>query len=218
MNIQMLFVGRKRPYYQMITSALGDEWRLFKATSEKRAGQIARTVDLDVAVIDGTSPRVNVSKVVETLRSIRPAVNLVVIVQGSPSRSPDPPGVQVLRAPFSREELLQAVRRVGLQKVEAGPFTLDMSSHILETPTRSVRLTPKETQLLALFLQNADKVLSRKEILRSIWETDYVGYVHTLYVHIRWLRSKIEPDPSHPQYIVTVRGVGYRFNPNGQGD
>ncbi len=218
MNIQMLFVGRKYPYYQMIEKALGKEWRLLKAISEKSAGQIAEAVALDVAVVDGTSPRVNIAKVVERLRSLRPAVSLVVITPGRSGKAFDPPGALVLRTPFSQEELLQAVRRAGSQRVESGPFVLDLHSNILETPLGSEHLTPKEAQLMALFFRNADRVISRKEILRSIWETDFVGYVHTLYVHIRWLRKKIEPDPSRPRYIVTVRGVGYRFNPNGRVD
>ena len=65
---------------------------------------------------------------------------------------------------------------------------------------------------MALFLRNPGKVLSRPEIIKQVWETDYVGDTRTLSVHIRWLRSKIEDDPNNPQFLRTVRGVGYRFD------
>jgi DNA-binding response OmpR family regulator len=62
-------------------------------------------------------------------------------------------------------------------------------------------------------MQHAGEVLNRGTIMKEVWETDYLGDTRTLDVHIRWLREKLEDDPSHPQYIVTVRGIGYRFSP-----
>ncbi len=72
-------------------------------------------------------------------------------------------------------------------------------------------LTPKEFRLLYLLITNHDQVLSRKTIMREVWETDYMGDTRTLDVHIRWLREKIEEKPSQPRRLITVRGVGYRF-------
>ena len=72
-------------------------------------------------------------------------------------------------------------------------------------------LTPKEFKLLHLFISHPDEVLSRKKIMQSVWETDYMGDTRTLDVHIRWLREKIEANPSQPKRLITVRGVGYRF-------
>ncbi len=214
--VQMLFVGRKSPYFQMIEKEIGDEWRLLRAVSEKGASRIAGVVPLDVAVVDGTSPRVNAEKIVAILRKLCPTLSLVVIAQKRSDDVLDPPGAYILEYPFSHEDLLRVVRRAGSQKVDAGPFTLDLNAHALETPTGFVHLTPKETNLLMLLFRNAGRTLSRKEIMQNTWETDYMEDVRTLYVHIRWLRSKLEPDPSHPRYILTVRGIGYRFNPNGK--
>lgn len=70
-------------------------------------------------------------------------------------------------------------------------------------------LTPKEFELLLLFMQNPGRVLSRRTIMEEVWHTSYLGDTRTLDVHIRWLRQKIEPDPSHPQILRTQRGVGY---------
>jgi DNA-binding response OmpR family regulator len=72
-------------------------------------------------------------------------------------------------------------------------------------------LTPKEFKLLRLLIDNHDQVLSRKEIMQQVWETDYMGDTRTLDVHIRWLREKIEEEASHPRRLITIRGVGYRF-------
>ncbi|GAB4455173.1 MAG: response regulator transcription factor [Anaerolineae bacterium] len=72
-------------------------------------------------------------------------------------------------------------------------------------------LTPKEFKLLFLLVDNANEILSRKAIMQHVWETDYMGDTRTLDVHIRWLREKIEENPSRPTQLVTIRGVGYRF-------
>jgi len=72
-------------------------------------------------------------------------------------------------------------------------------------------LTPKEFKLLHLLITNQQEVMSRKAIMQAVWETDYMGDTRTLDVHIRWLREKIEENPSQPKRLITVRGVGYRF-------
>lgn len=72
-------------------------------------------------------------------------------------------------------------------------------------------LTPKECALLAAFMSRPGEVLTRKILMKEIWDTDYMGDTRTLDVHIRWLREKIEDDPSSPVHIKTVRGVGYCF-------
>ena len=72
-------------------------------------------------------------------------------------------------------------------------------------------LTPKEFKLLHLLISHHNQILSRKEIMQTVWETDYMGDTRTLDVHIRWLREKIEDNPSRPERLITIRGLGYRF-------
>jgi two-component system OmpR family response regulator len=72
-------------------------------------------------------------------------------------------------------------------------------------------LKPKEFELLAFLVQNKGRAFSREQLLEDIWEYEYEGDTRTIDVHIRWLREKIEPDPSHPIHLLTVRGIGYRF-------
>ncbi len=90
-------------------------------------------------------------------------------------------------------------------------LTLDLEKNQVTKGGEVRKLTPKQCRLLEVFMNNPRKVLSRKFLMREVWETDYMGDTRTLDVHIRWLREKIEDDPSHPLYLQTVRGIGYRF-------
>lgn len=88
---------------------------------------------------------------------------------------------------------------------------IDCQQHQVLRHKERHQLTPKEFKLLRLLIDNHQDVMSRKTIMQTVWETDYMGDTRTLDVHIRWLREKIEDNPSHPKRLITVRGVGYRF-------
>ena len=88
---------------------------------------------------------------------------------------------------------------------------MNVPSRAVRLRGRDVQLPPKEFELLHVFMANPDRVLGRDYLLDRVWGEDYVGDVRTLDVHIRWLREKIERDPSTPAHILTVHGVGYRF-------
>ena len=124
--------------------------------------------------------------------------------------------------PFGMRELMARVgallRRAGTAgastsagRLRSGDLEVDVSRHIATLAGETVELTPREFDLLALFLENRGRALSRDEILDSLWGRDYVGDSRTVDVHVRWLRKKIEPVPGTPKRIVTVRGLGYRF-------
>jgi two-component system phosphate regulon response regulator PhoB len=74
-----------------------------------------------------------------------------------------------------------------------------------------VSFSPKEFRLLELFMSHPRRVWTREQLLERVWGSDYMGDSKTVDVHIRWLREKLEVDPSNPEYLVTVRGFGYRF-------
>jgi two-component system, OmpR family, phosphate regulon response regulator PhoB len=76
---------------------------------------------------------------------------------------------------------------------------------------KEVNLSPKEFRILELFISYPRRVWPREQLLEKIWGPDFIGDSKTVDVHIRWLREKIEKDPSNPEYLVTVRGFGYRF-------
>ena len=94
----------------------------------------------------------------------------------------------------------------------AADFALDPLAHVLRRGASEVHLRPKEYSLLALLASQPGRAYSRRELLDQVWGTDRSGESRTVDVHVRWLRSKIEPVPNRPVYLVTVRGVGYRLD------
>jgi two-component system response regulator RegX3 len=124
--------------------------------------------------------------------------------------------------PFSSRELvarIRAVLRRGaepeellLNVVEAGPVRMDVERHVVTVDGHQVALPLKEFDLLELLLRNAGRVLTRGQLIDRVWGADYVGDTKTLDVHVKRLRAKIEPDPANPKCLVTVRGLGYKFD------
>lgn len=95
--------------------------------------------------------------------------------------------------------------------VVVGDLQIDPAQRVATIGRRHLQLSPKEFDLLLVLAQNAERVLSLDELLTQVWGSTWVGEQQTLYVHIRWLREKIEEDPAHPRRLLTIRGIGYRF-------
>jgi two-component system response regulator RegX3 len=124
--------------------------------------------------------------------------------------------------PFSSRELVARLRAVLRRRgqatgatteiLEAGPVRLDPDRHAVSVDGNPTALPLKEFELLEVLLRNAGRVLTREQLMNRVWGSDYFGDTKTLDVHVKRLRAKIEPDPSQPKHIVTIRGVGYRFD------
>ena len=97
-----------------------------------------------------------------------------------------------------------------------GPFTLDLKKRTVAGPAGTSRLTPMLAALLALLMRHPGEPVSRRTIMREVWDTSYMEDTRTLNVHVSWLRRRIEPQPLFPTYLVTRRGEGYVFYPDGQ--
>ena len=123
--------------------------------------------------------------------------------------------------PYSSRELLariKAVLRRGQEPeelmpptLESGPVRMDVERHVVTVDGEHTALPLKEFELLELLLRNSGRVLTRSQLIDRVWGSDYVGDTKTLDVHVKRLRSKVEPDPANPRFIVTVRGLGYKF-------
>jgi two-component system response regulator RegX3 len=123
--------------------------------------------------------------------------------------------------PYSARELvarMRAVLRRGSEAepsmdaaLAAGPVRLDVDRHVVAVDGEPVSLPLKEFDLLELLLRNAGRVLTRGQLIDRVWGADYVGDTKTLDVHVKRLRAKLEPDPANPRYLLTVRGLGYKF-------
>ena len=127
--------------------------------------------------------------------------------------------------PYSSRELLariKAVLRRGQEPeelmpttLECGPVRMDVERHVVTLNGAHTALPLKEFDLLEMLLRNSGRVLTRMQLIDRVWGNDYVGDTKTLDVHVKRLRAKIETDPSTPQLIVTVRGLGYKFESAG---
>ncbi|HEY2765270.1 MAG TPA: response regulator transcription factor [Pseudonocardiaceae bacterium] len=127
--------------------------------------------------------------------------------------------------PYSARELIARIRAV-LRRggegegdgapapavLEAGPVRMDVERHTVTVSGQEVALPLKEFDLLEYLLRNVGRVLTRGQLIDRVWGADYVGDTKTLDVHVKRLRSKIEPDPSSPRHLLTVRGLGYKYD------
>ena len=124
--------------------------------------------------------------------------------------------------PYSTRELLarmKAVLRRGTESsaqseqgvLRAGPVVMDIERHSVSVNGEKVQMPLKEFELLELLMENVNRVLTRGQIIDRVWGSNYFGDTKTLDVHVKRIRSKIEDDPSRPRHLVTVRGLGYKF-------
>ena len=125
--------------------------------------------------------------------------------------------------PYSSRELLARIkavlRRRGQDSADAeedttltaGSIMMDVERHVVEVHGQEVALPLKEFELLEMLLRNVDRVLTRGQLIDRVWGANYVGDTKTLDVHVKRLRAKIEDDPKNPVHLVTVRGLGYKF-------
>ena len=123
--------------------------------------------------------------------------------------------------PYSPRELVARIRAVlrrgaepeaATSALEAGPVRMDVERHVVTVDGAEQKLPLKEFELLEMFLRNPGRVLTRGQLIDRVWGSDYVGDTKTLDVHVKRLRAKLEPDPSEPRYLVTVRGLGYKLD------
>ena len=123
--------------------------------------------------------------------------------------------------PYSSRELLARIKAVlrrhteqddlSPTAIEVGPVRMDVERHVVTVGGEPTPLPLKEFELLEMLLRNSGRVLTRMQLIDRVWGSDYVGDTKTLDVHIKRLRAKVEPDPGNPRHIVTVRGLGYKF-------
>ncbi|TQM82333.1 two-component system response regulator RegX3 [Saccharothrix saharensis] len=178
----------------------------------------------DIVLLDLMLPGMSGTDVCKQLRA-RSAVP-VIMVTARDSEIDKVVGLELgaddyVTKPYSARELIARIRAVLRrggeseellpQVLEAGPVRMDVERHVVTVDGAEVSLPLKEFDLLEYLLRNVGRVLTRGQLIDRVWGADYVGDTKTLDVHVKRLRSKIEPDPSTPRYLVTVRGLGYKF-------
>jgi DNA-binding response OmpR family regulator len=184
--------------------------------------ELARTINPDLIVLDVMLPNLDGLTVCRLIR--RESEVPIILLTARGTETDKIIGLETgaddyVVKPFSLGEFLARVRaalRRGAsgaadKELVSNDISLDLVSRKAFRGAEEMQLTPREFTLLATLIRNIGAVLTRDLLLAVVWGDDYVGDPRTVDVHIRWLREKIEQDPSDPERIRTVRGVGYRF-------
>ena len=221
MSFRILFVEKDVTTADLLVPSLERKgYSVAVAGSLRQASSRIRSARPDVLVLDVASFGSYGYKISETLRVRLDGVPTILLLKKGHA-SAGSVADAFMTPPFTSRKLLYRVRKVaeklGSRELRAGSLVFDPDTRTVRKGNTSVPLRPKEAALLAMFMHNPGRVLSRQELMKEVWETDYMGDTRTLSVHVRWLRLKIEDDPSSPRFLRTIRGVGYRFEvPKGE--
>ncbi|MBM3127704.1 MAG: response regulator transcription factor [Chloroflexi bacterium] len=190
------------------------EFSTLAAHSGRQALKEAKSNNLDAIVLDLTSPRLNCKTLCRKLKSASFAP-LVLIT--SPNAKVDSAlnAAGAVPKPAVAKRLASRVKTAIESKpprlLTVGKLALDLEKHKLTRGNKTFPLTPKEFGLLKTLMEHAGQLVTRKVLIRQVWETDYMGDTRTLDVHVRWVREKVEDDPGEPKRLKTVRGEGYKI-------
>ncbi|MGF1602918.1 MAG: response regulator transcription factor [Thermosynechococcaceae cyanobacterium] len=214
----------KKEGYQVSTAADGRSALEF-LQSLKRSGHSSEGPEIDLIILDVMLPSINGLDLCRFLRREGSAVP-VLMLSAKGTEADRVVGLEVgaddyITKPFGIRELVARCRALLRRsrrnqqnqgaKLQYREICLYTEECRVTVQNQEVNLAPKEFRILELFLSYPRRVWPREQILEKIWGPDFIGDSKTVDVHIRWLREKIEVDPSKPEYLVTVRGFGYRF-------
>lgn len=227
---EMIVLALEEEGYEVITAIDGRTALTFLQSDELSGAEFP----FDLIILDLMLPQVNGLDLCRLLRHQGNPVPIL-IVSAKASETDRVLGLEVgaddyVTKPFSLRELVARCRAL-LRRHRYNPTGIRFANSFLpQTPAlqfrdivvypqecrvlvraEEVNLSPKEFRLLELFISYPRRVWSREQLIDQVWGADFVGDTKTVDVHIRWLREKLERDPSQPEYIITVRGFGYRF-------
>lgn len=226
--MRILIVDDDPPTVKWTSFLLRDEgYEVLTADNGRAALELVERESPDLVILDVMMPQIDG---LEACRRIRQTMDVPIIMLSAKGETADKvTGLGMgaddyLAKPFEPAELLARVKAV-LRRTEAftafddsqsrvavGEIRLDPVGNKVFLPgDKTVELTPIEFRLLHVLMRNAGRVLSHDYLLSSAWGYEYEGYSNQIAVYIRRLRTKLEDDPSNPKYLITVRGMGYRF-------
>lgn len=218
---EMVVMALQEQGYEVVTATDGHTALTLLQTPESTSTSPL----VDLVILDLMLPQINGLDICRLLRYQGNTVPIL-ILSAKASETDRVLGLEVgaddyLTKPFSMQELVARCRALlRRQRFTAQPqtpmlqyrdITLSPAECRVSVRNQEVNLSPKEFRLLELFMSYPRRVWSREHLIDQVWGPDFLGDTKTVDVHIRWLREKLEEDPSKPKYIVTVRGFGYRF-------
>ncbi len=224
----ILVVEDEDSFIEALTVGLSREgFRVRVARDGSEALDMFDVVQPDLVLLDVMLPKVSGIDVCRELR--RRSQVPIIMVTAKSAEIDTVVGLEVgaddyVTKPYRLRELVARIRAVMRRMppgeaaaypsgdaLQVGDVMLDPERHEVSIRGHAVRLPLKEFELLALLLENAGRVLTRDTLIDRVWGSDYVGDTKTLDVHIKRLRAKVEPEPSNPTHIVTIRGYGYKY-------
>lgn len=227
----ILVVDDERNIVELVRFNLEKEgYRVITAEDGKEACRLARSEKPDLIILDVMLPEMDGFEVCQVIQRDNTISEVPIIMLTARTEELDKVlGLEIgaddyMTKPFSPRELLARVkarlRRTAKKSqdpidesgvIRSGGLVIDPQRFEVSQEGEKLDLTPKEFELIRFLARSPGKVLTRDYLLENIWGYEYVGDTRTVDVHIRHLRQKIEADPANPQYIETVRGIGYKF-------
>jgi len=229
---KVLIVEDDRNLLEVLKYNLAKEgYSVVTATDGVQALDVARIEKPDLIILDIMLPRLDGFEVCRILR--REMTTPILMLTAKAEETDKVVGLELgaddyMTKPFSMREFLARIkammRRAEIVKIgessakeaaaaiiKVGELEIDFARHTVSRSGTLIDLSPKEFDLLAFLAKNREQVFSRDQLLEKVWGYDYAGDTRTVDVHIRWLRQKIESDPANPKHLLTVRGIGYKF-------
>ena len=215
MTLRILFVEKDITTADLLIPSMERKgYQVSVAHTLRQATGRIRSLCPDLLIMDIASFGVRGYKVSDAVRARLEGVPSILLLEKGHA-SAGSAAEDFMTPPFTSRKLLYRIKKVAQHlarhEIRAGHLAVDLQTRTLRKGEKVMHLRPKEADLLKLFLASPGRVISRQELMKQIWQTDYMGDTRTLSVHVRWLRLKIEDDPGSPCFLRTVRGVGYRF-------
>ena len=221
MTNKVLVIEDTKSIARLLTRDLPVEGYAVFSHSHRRALHRVLAIHPDLVVLDLYGRIGNVPGICSAMHKVG-RVPIIAVVRDPRLSALETEGVEYHAGAPNLAELVTRVqalisrprqpRKLGSsQMIAVGDFLLDADNRHVMRDGKTHKLTPKALQLLQAFVANAGETLTRKQLMKDVWDTDYTGDTRTLDVHVRWIRVAIERKPGSPLYLRTVRRVGYRF-------
>jgi len=217
MIAKILWIQGKRAFGPPLIPGMQEKGYVIETVSTgSEALEQLLVVDPDVIVLNAASMRSTGVRICRLLRDQADSLPIVVISASENPANKNLCANVVLALPFTTRKLVNRIKPLlpGDEKdmLRAGPIQLDVKTKRVLCQGRLTSLTPRLVHLLKMLMEHQGEALQRERLFREVWNTEYTGDTRTLDVHISWLRRALEEDPRKPQFLRTIRGVGYRLD------
>jgi DNA-binding response OmpR family regulator len=227
-TVRILYVGRKPQLANALQTIFAEQnqangstspshaptFDFFSVTSQKLALADIRLQPPGAVCVEIEKKAASRLRFCEMVRYRLPTAVILAVAASKPENTFPFDGL--IKVPLSAQQVLAALSQINHDAsphfLQRGPLALNIAARTVTSPKGEFSMTPKQCALLQMLMNQPNQVISRSDMMQEIWETSYLEDTRTLDVHIRWLRECIEPDPSNPIYLKTVRGLGYRLS------